>query len=213
MKKERIDLTGQKFGRLTVKKYVYTEKNKAYWLCECDCGNIKILPTQSLRSHRTQSCGCFRKELQSTHGLSNSILYRRWHGMKQRCENIKDKAYKYYGSRGIKVCEEWQDFNNFYNWSLNNGYKKDLTLDRINVNGNYEPNNCRWTNWNIQMNNTRFNHLLEYNNEIYTISQWAKILGLNYSTLNNRIKRGWTIERAFTQKKQEKRRKNNADNI
>lgn len=203
-----IDLTGQKFGRLTVIKRIENDsRNHARFLCQCDCGNFKNILSRSLKSGKTKSCGCLAKEVHSKSKFKYKKeknfkrIYNIWNSMKQRCNNIKSKDYKNYGGRGIKVCDEWKnDFMSFYNWTINNGYKDDLTLDRIDVNGNYEPNNCRWVTWKEQGNNTRVNRIIEYNGKKKTLSEWAKELNINYSTLNNRINTNkWEIQKAFSQ--------------
>ncbi|MEE1303121.1 MAG: hypothetical protein UHD64_10100 [Bacteroidales bacterium] len=144
-----INITGQKFGRLTaIKPCGKTNAGNVLWLCKCDCGKETTVPTQHLRSGNTKSCGCFNSEVASRTftktGHSNSRLYRIWRNMKRRCNDKNFKAYKNYGEKGIKICFEWLEFENFYNWAIFNGYRDDLTIDRINVNGDYEPNNCQW---------------------------------------------------------------------
>lgn len=205
-----IDLTGQRFGRLTVIKRVKNNKdNRAQWLCECDCGNKKHIIGKSLRKGKTKSCGCLQKEKAKTinkkHGMRYTRLNKIWNSMKQRCCNANDNAYKYYGGRGIRVCDEWLDkengFINFYDWSMNNGYQDNLTIDRIDVNGNYEPSNCRWINMKQQSNNRRDNHNITYNNETHTIAEWSEILNINRYTLYYRInKSNMSIEEALTKK-------------
>lgn len=204
-----IDLTGQKFGRLTVVKRLPNNKyHYAMWECKCDCGNIVKISSNSLRSKNTKSCGCLQKEKAKQTGLKNkrnipnkirNTLYR----MKTRCYNCKSSKYKYYGGRGIKICSEWLDkengMMNFYNWAITNGYKDNLSIDRINVNGNYEPNNCRWATAKEQANNKRNNHYITYNGETRTMMEWSKILGISYNQLRDRIRRNWSIERAFNQ--------------
>ena len=194
------DLTGQKFGRLTVISYYGVIKNHYYWNCICDCGKKCIVASTNLKSKRLESCGCLNKESVSIrktkHKKSNTKLYKIWHNMKLRCYNVKNLNYKNYGGRNITICNEWQKFENFYNWSITNGYNDNLSIDRINVNGNYEPNNCRWITIKEQQNNRRNNHLLTFNGKTQTVAQWSK--ELNISNLRMRLKRGWSIERALT---------------
>lgn len=200
----RIDLTNQTFGRLRVISYSHTTKDgRAMWLCNCSCGNQKITSSKDLKRGTIQSCGCLRKEVvskrQKTHGLSESRLYYIWSTMKRRCETAKsEKARKDYLERGITVCKEWHDFSIFQKWALNNGYSENLTIDRINNNGNYCPENCRWVNQKTQQNNKRNNVRLTYNNKTQTIAQWADELGMKYNTLDERLRKGWSVERAFT---------------
>lgn len=132
------------------------------------------------------------------HGKRNTRLYRIWLLMKNRCNNSMSDDYKYWGARGIKVCEAWSnDFMSFWDWSMNNGYSDCLTIDRINVNGNYEPNNCRWIKNEEQASNRRTNHLIEYKGQIKTLKEWSIEYGLNKNTLKDRLKVGWSVEKAL----------------
>ncbi|MBQ5655948.1 MAG: hypothetical protein IIV14_00755 [Bacteroidaceae bacterium] len=200
----RIDLTGQRFGRLVVIEYAGSNNHKrAAWRCLCDCGNQKIVDSGNLRSGNSQSCGCLHNELLSerytTHGETGSRLYWIWHGMKARCLNAKDKRYGDYGGRGIKVCDEWLSYEGFRDWAMANGYADNLTIDRLEVNGNYEPSNCRWATDVQQSNNKRNNRRITFNGKTQTIKQWADELGVKYNTLYFRIARsGWDVEKALT---------------
>ena len=199
------DLTGNRYGKLTVIKRVYKEgDNNTYWLCKCDCGNKTVVNAPHLKDGHTTSCGCVHKEALkksiTTHGLSKHPLYKIYKAMKERTNKEYSKSYKNYGGRGIKVCDEWlNDFGKFYDWAMSNGYKDGLTIDRIDVNGNYEPSNCRWATMKEQGNNKRNNRNITYHGQTYTMKQWAEKLGIKYSTLSMRInKYDWGIERALT---------------
>lgn len=185
------DLTGQKFGYLTVleqcEKIPYRHR---YWKCQCKCGKIKSIDEYNLIKGKSISCGCYRNKLvserRSKHNMTDTRLYTIWVSMRDRCNNPNKKAYKDYGGRGIKVCNEWQnDFISFYTWAINNGYNenaksRECTIERINVDGNYEPQNCTFKNSKEQANNRRNNIIIEYNNETHTLMEWCEILGLNY---------------------------------
>lgn len=202
------NLKGQQFGHLTVIERAGSNKRgRATWLCRCKCGKeIIVLGDSLLRKQR--SCGCtrsdflksFNTQTKTTHGMRYTRLYKEWRGMKNRCFSAKWKDYHNYGGRGITVCEEWKDsFETFRDWALANGYQDNLTIDRIDVNGNYEPSNCRWATVKQQANNTRNSHYIEYNGKTQTIKQWADEFGLNYNTLYSRLTtQKWSVEKALT---------------
>lgn len=199
------DMTGKKFNRLTVINregtHVSGRSKLALWRCKCECGKEVVVRGSSLRNGTTKSCGCVQRENASiantTHGLSRTSIHYIWLGMKRRCNNPKDKNYSYYGGRGISVCKDWDtDFVTFKDWALKNGYREGLTLDRIDVNGNYEPSNCRWATQKEQSNNTRRNKFFKYNGGEYTLSQISDMCGIGYVALYKRLKRGWSIEEA-----------------
>lgn len=196
-----IDLTGQRFGRLVVIERIKNdEKGYVQWLCQCDCGNkIKVF-SNNLRKGNTKSCGCLRKdkakEIFTKHKKCNSRLYVVWRDMKRRCTNPHSKDFINYGARGIKVCKDWENFKIFEEWAIKNGYdekaqKGKCTLDRINNNGNYQPNNCRWVTAKEQANNRKSNHYITINNKTHTIAQWAEIYQIKPYIITNRIRRNW----------------------
>lgn len=198
-----IDLTGQRFGRLTVLERMENGENRsARWLCRCDCGNQKIVVGSALRAGKTVSCGCFKRELiathRTTHGQSNTRLHWIWCGMVKRCTNPNAHAYDHYGCRGITVCDEWRKFEPFRDWALSHGYTDSLSIDRIDVDGNYCPENCRWATRKEQNNNQRTNRFLTAFGKTQTVQQWADELNINAQTLYNRLNRGWSVEDALT---------------
>lgn len=192
-------LVGQKFGKLTVIKNTGERQSKdIVWLCQCECGNYTKVITSNLnpsKKNRTLSCGCHRKERVTKHGLCKTKIYKALNHIRQRCFNISDPKYMDYGGRGITVCDEWigdDGYVNFYNWSIANGYKDGLTIDRVDNNGNYSPDNCRWATRTMQQNNRRVNHNIEINGEIHTLTEWSRIKGMNTGTILGRIRRGWS---------------------
>lgn len=198
------DLKGLRFGRLVVMKEAPKIKKEKRWECLCDCGNTKIVTGVSLRNGNTVSCGCYQMERivesHTKHGDSYTRLYHIYQGMKSRCVTPTNEKYKDYGGRGIKVCSEWMNadgYKNFKSWALANGYKENLTIDRIDVNGNYEPTNCRWATSKEQNNNMRSNRFVEYKGERRTLSQWAEITGIPRPTLWNRLNKNKPLEEVF----------------
>ena len=185
------DLIGKRFGRLTVlsfdhmKKVKNSHRTKSYWLCQCDCGNKKVVRSDCLTTGNTKSCGCLNKDRsnQITHGMSRTKLYHVYYGIIERCYNEKCDSYKHYGGRGIRVCEEWRnDFLMFNAWAKESGYEEGLTIEREDVNGNYEPSNCKWITQAEQANNTRCTVLLTHEGKTMNLNQWAKHLGINKNT-------------------------------
>lgn len=208
-----IEHIGERYGRLVIIRELQPHitpsgKKERIVLCECDCGSEKSVMLSALRSGNTVSCGCLRSEKSSERRLkaksdmakTGSRLYRIWREMKRRCYKQYDPSYKYYGGRGIKICDEWvHDINIFVEWSVSNGYADDLSIDRIDSDGDYCPENCRWVDYKTQNNHTSRNHYITYNNETLTIKQWSEKTGISYNALKSRLnKHGWSIERALT---------------
>lgn len=208
-----IDITGKRYGRLVVREKAGTDRfRQIKWLCDCNCGNQTIVTSGNLRNGHTTSCGCYNKqrisETHKKHGMFGTRLYNIWAGMIQRCNNPKNTKYKNYGARGISVCDEWEgSFKCFYEWAITNGYKRNLTIDRIDVNGNYQPTNCRWVGIETQENNRTDNIYITINGETRTLSEWCRTNGINVSTALQRIRFGWDSIRAVTEPP--KRRKKN----
>lgn len=197
----RIDysIIGKRFGRLLVIELDRIENHKTWWKCKCDCGKETVVYRGGLTSGDIVSCGCYRNEHKSEyafkHGLTNNPLYGVWSGIIQRCTNPNADNYNRYGGRQIGVCDEWKnDFQSFYDWAISNGYKRELTIDRIDNNGNYEPRNCRWSDKITQQNNTRRNHKFTFNGVTHTIAEWSRLLGVNHETLRYRIKHNNLID-------------------
>lgn len=193
-----IDLTGKTFGRWTVLGYSGQGKSRGtMWLCRCECGTEKTVDSASLRRGGSLSCGCFNEEVCTKHGQCGSRLYGIWAGMIGRCTRTRHKSYRNYGGRGIKVCERWMSFANFAADMPpfpGDGYQ----IDRIDNDGNYEPGNCRWATRKENMRNRRTTHLMTLNGVTKPMSDWADELGINRDTIRDRLRRGWSEERALT---------------
>ena len=204
------DLTGQRFGRLiVVKRAENTKSGDARWMCKCDCGNETIVKAKNLKSGGTKSCGCLQKEIaretckvhSATHRMSKTTIYNDWNSMKQRCYNPNSEKYHRYGERGIIVCDRWRDsFEAFYEdvSKLPHFGEQGYTLNRIDNDGNYEPNNVEWATPKEQANNRQSNHLLTFNDKTQTIVQWAYETGIKSATIARRLKKGWSVEKALT---------------
>ena len=198
----KIEMIGKRFGRLTViaEGEKPSKKSEFHWVCQCDCGNItKPIRGSTLRLGRSQSCGCYQLECArktfTKHGLYGSRICRIYYGMKYRCYSRSASNYNRYGGRGITVCDDWlNDFRSFYDWAMSHGYDDNLTLDRIDVNGDYCPENCRWATQKEQGNNRRNNVFLEINGETKTIAQWADESCVPHGTIYYRFKKGITAE-------------------
>lgn len=204
---------GEKFGRLTVLRYSHKELisfentrknyNKYFYECRCDCGNVGLYEERRLKNGNTKSCGCLNHDKivarNRKHDLSKTRLYKLYHGIKKRCYNQNCRSYKDYGKRGIGICKEWlDDFTNFYSWAINNGYREDLTIERIDVNKNYCPENCTWITLSEQTKNTTRNVFYEYNGEKHLMGEWAKLYNLPFTCVRRRLDRGWSMEKTLT---------------
>lgn len=194
-------LAGERYNRLTIIKELEKVENDRRFLCRCDCGNEHSVSLNSLRMGNVKSCGCYRKEklsqLYKKHGKSK--LKYIWSTMKGRCLCVTNNRFKYYGKRGITIAEEWLFFDNFQIWALANGYKEGLSIERSDVNGNYEPSNCTWIPKSDQPKNARSNINVTINGETKYIAEWCRIYKINCFTVYNRIKKGnYNAEQALT---------------
>ncbi|WP_417444603.1 hypothetical protein [Joostella sp.] len=208
-----MEMIGKKFNRLTIISFIGIDnyRNKV-WKCVCVCGNYTKASTTSLKKGNTKSCGCLQKEkaamtgrnILKTHGLSKNAdgtktrLFRIWSGMKTRCNNSRVVEYPRYGGKGVEVCASWMNYENFHKWSINNGYKNNLSIDRIDVDGNYEPSNCRWVTDKIQCRNRTSSRLLTFKGDTKTLSEFAEEFNISIQALHNRLKRGWSLEESLT---------------
>lgn len=194
----RSNLVGKSFYRWTVLKLSHRDNGHIYWECECVCGTIGFVNTNTLNSGKSQSCRCLHLEKITTHGDSGTKLYKVWDSMIYRCYNKDCHAYDGYGGRGINVYDEWvDDYRTFKLWAMQNGYSEGLSLDRIDNDGNYTPDNCRWATSKEQQNNTRTNTQITYKGLTKTLPQWADEFGIKQCTLRARLNNNWDVERAF----------------
>lgn len=198
------DETGKRYGNLTVIALDHV-KNKAFWLCKCECGNTKVVSGDKLRSGNTKSCGCIQDKVRKsgnnrrTHGMTHSRLYSEWCNMRSRCNYPGNVMYKNYGGRGIRCCEEWNSFDAFMKWANESGYTDDLTLERIDINKGYNPDNCSWIPRNKQYLNRSDIHYLTAFGKTQTIKEWSEETGIKYDTIHARIKYyGWDAEKALS---------------
>ena len=193
-----IPLTGKTFGRLTV--IGPCEQRPSYWWCRCSCGSAaKGIYRSSLTRGLTCSCGCIWREsvpgANKTHQKSKTAIYRLWSMMLDRCRNPKNKSFARYGGRGITVCTRWYQFENFY--ADMGDRPADKSLNRIDNNGPYDPGNCEWASLRVQARNKTTNRLLTHEGKTQPLAAWAEELGINRNTLNTRLRRGWSVARAF----------------
>lgn len=197
------DLNGERFGKWFVLRWVETKYGEQFWLCKCDCGTEKIVIGGTLKKGLTKSCGCASKDWCRTHGKEGSKVYNTWAAMLQRCNNPKSRNYKNYGARGIKVCDKWLKFENFYE---DMGEQTDgLSIERKDNNGNYCKDNCIWADKLAQARNRRTNVMLEYCGEKRCISEWAEIVSIKRKIIENRIRVGWDIKKALETPSRNKR--------
>lgn len=197
-----IDITGYKYNMLTVLRRVDNDKNgQSRWECKCDCGNITVAKGANLKNGAVKSCGCLlhKAPKNKKHGESNTPLYQMWISMIYRCHNEKNQAYKFYGARGIRVCEEWHDYEAFKRWVEETKPEGKYTIERIDANGDYCPDNCTWITMSEQANNRRSNILIRYNGEEHNLMKWCEILNRDYKNVHNRMyKLGWSFEKAIS---------------
>lgn len=206
--KGAYDLCGKRFGRLTVIERAPNKVNRrnSFWKCQCDCGRSTVVIGTNLVLGRTHSCGCLNSEIIAQRNRDkadgkyrNPRLYNIYYGMRTRCYNSEDGGYHRYGERGIRVCDEWlNDYFAFQEWALSHGYQDGLTLDRIDFNGDYEPNNCRWATAKMQANNRRTNVYLSAHGETHTVSEWSQITGISMAAIYGRLRNGWSHEDAVS---------------
>lgn len=221
-RKSKLLVEGQKFNKLTIVKLDHIEEKQykkhsfhlEYYLCRCECGQEKIILKNQITGGYVKSCGCLLKskekiqklkEHSTTHGFSKTRLYKLWIGIKTRCYNPKRQGFYLYGGRGIKMCPEWEkDFLSFRKWALNNGYNEnakrgEYTIDRIDVNGDYSPENCRFISIKEQMNNRRKTTFITYKGQTKPMSEWCKEYGIKINTAHKRIKMGWDLDKVFNE--------------
>lgn len=205
---KHIDITGNRYGRLLVIQRIGTDKHgNATYLCLCDCGNMTIANVHQLKIGSKKSCGCLNDEIRCgfgarkvrlRHGESKTSLHKIWDGIKTRCYNKNNRAYKWYGAKGIHMCDEWKNsYENFSQWAKENGYSPGLTIERIDNNCDYCPSNCIWIPLREQGINKSTTKYIEYKGIVKTISDWARCSGINPGTFRDRLRRGWSIEEAL----------------
>lgn len=201
-----LNLVGQVFSRLTVLERAGSQNKKTAWRCRCECGGEVIVKSDNLKSGNTKSCGCQKREVtietmkrtKRSHGLSHTSEYRIWVHIKQRCLNPQYGMYPDYGGRGIQICAEWSNSFEAFFRDIGPRPGPEYSVDRRDVNGHYEPGNCRWATDAEQCSNRRNNHYIEYNGQRKTLTQWAREVGLHPNTIRLRLRAGWSTEKAFT---------------
>lgn len=207
------DISGKKFNMLTVIEPVRIMDNRnrkngtIKWNCLCECGNTTILTKYLITSGTVKSCGCYKTqkmkngELHLKHGYAKTRIYRIWNLMKERCKNKNNPSFMNYGGRGITLCKEWESFDPFCKWAMSHGYSDKLSIDRIDVNGDYCPENCRWATAKEQSRNKRTNREIEYNGKTMLLKDWANELNISSSTILSRISKGLPIEKILSREK------------
>lgn len=193
------DYKGQRFGRLIVVREAPKRGRQSCWYCQCDCGMIVVVRSNNLKSGNSTSCGCFRDEIlphNKTHGMTRTPLYAVWRQMIQRCINPKAKGFNRYGARGITVCQRWRNFQNFYE-DMGDRFNG-ATIERINTNGNYEPENCRWATMIDQARNKTSNRLITLWGKTQSLAAWTDELDMNYQLVHRRLRNGWSEQDALT---------------
>jgi len=201
-RKDFIDIEGLRFNRLTVKKFIGKRGTTLFWECLCECGNTTIVDGRSLRRNMTKSCGCLKIEKaisdKLTHGKSFSCEYWIWNQMRERCQNPKHKGFQWYGGRGIKVCERWQhSFEHFFA-DMGERPSKKHSIDRVDNDLGYSPENCKWVTTMQQARNKRNNAWLTFNHKTLCVTDWAKEVNISVSAIADRLRRGWTVEQALS---------------
>jgi hypothetical protein len=192
-----LDLSGQTFGKLTVINKNRNSKGRVIWDCQCSCGGNTQVLTHRLTTGHTKSCGCGRKY--SEHGQARTRIYRTYAKMKARCYRETEPSYKNYGARGIKICDEWlNNFKAFYDWAIANGYSDDLSIERLDVNGDYCPENCTWIPLSEQTENRRCNIMITREGKTQSLNRWSRELGIPWATIRGRMKRGMSFEEAIS---------------
>ena len=207
------DITGKRYGRLTVIERADSilepnGKHRTVWRCICECGKEKIVAANKLKSGNTKSCGCYARDVNTTHGMSKTRLYKIWRKMKDRCYNPKHTHYEFYGGKGICICEEWKDdFEAFKDWAVMSGYSDYLTIERIDNDIGYNKENCKWATVKEQNNNKGDNVFYTYNGFKLTMAEWAERYGINYGTFCKRLYAGWSFKDAIETPVGSRRRK------
>lgn len=205
--KQFVNMSGQRFGRWLVIRFygkrIYESGNEvSLYLCQCDCGNERLVLASNMRSGISESCGCLKEELTSkratTHGMSKTPIWFVWMNMHERCRNPNNTEWENYGGRGIRVCEEWKSFEGFFE-DMKMPPTPKHTIERVDVNGNYEKSNCVWATHIEQGRNRRNNRVVTYDGQTRCLTEWAELLGINDGVISRRLNRGWSVERALTE--------------